>query len=129
MPFRIFDSKSSAPLCDVLNEKGCNTIASNFKLFSKQTNSPLNIDPKFNTYAAYSFAYAQLLSFLVFLGLLMFAYYRKEDLQQFYDSHMNSMIGQLWVFTHLNSSGELSSTYVPNDFSLYKWIPGFDKNE
>ena len=97
-----------------------NKITSNFKLFSKNgssTTSSPSLSPVF--------FYTQLLMFFVLFGVLAFAYYRKDDLQQFYDSYLSSIIGQIWVFTHLNSNGELSSTYVPSDFSLSSWIPSF----
>ena len=108
-----------------------NQVASNFKLFSKTSSVANQIDPGVNVtaVAATSFAYTKLLLFLVLFGVLMFAYYKKEYLQQFYDSHLNRIIGKLWVFTHMNSNGELASTYVPSNFSLLKWIPIFDKNE
>jgi len=103
-------------------------IASNFKLFSKTENcasSHIESDSLSSPAVSSAFVSAQIISFLVLFGLLTFAYYKKEDLQQFYDSHISSVIGQLWVFTHLNSNGELASTYVPSDFSLSKWIPSF----
>jgi len=103
-------------------------IASNFKLFSKTDNcasSHIEPDSASNPPVSAAFVSAQLILCFILFGLLTFAYYKKEELQQFYDSHISSVIGQLWVFTHLNSNGELASTYVPSDFSLSKWIPSF----
>ena len=103
-------------------------IVSNFKLFSKTDNcasSYIEPDSVPSPSVSSAFLSAQLISCFMLFGLLTFAYYKKEDLQQFYDSHISSGIGQLWVFTHLNSNGELASTYVPSDFSLSKLIPAF----
>jgi hypothetical protein len=104
-------------------------IASNFKLFSKTgSNNSTNIEPVSTQSISFTFLSIQFILFCVFFGALTFAYYKKDDLQQFYDSQLSRIIGQLWVFTHLNSNGELASTYVPNEFSLSKWISSFDKN-
>ena len=61
------------------------------------------------------------LIFVILFGVI--AYYRREDIQHFYDLHISNWISRLWVATHLNSNGELVSTHVPTEFSLKKWIP------
>jgi hypothetical protein len=106
-------------------------ITSNFKLFSKTDAATATAYVEKGSASSpplsSAFFSAQILLSFILFGLLTFAYYKKEDLQQFYDSHISRVIGQLWVYTHLNSNGELASTYVPDDFSMSKWIPSFFK--
>jgi hypothetical protein len=33
--------------------------------------------------------------------------------------YLNTMLGNMWLNTHLTSAGELASTYVPTDFPLF----------
>lgn len=97
-------------------------ITSNFKLFSKSGEA---------TNASSPISYASIIQNMgVLIFVLLFgviAYYRREDIQQFYDVHLriwvSNWISRLWVATHLNSKGELASTHVPSGFSLTKWLP------
>ena len=97
-------------------------ITSNFKLFSKSGEA---------TNTTSSISYTSIIqNVAVFIFVLLFgvvAYYRREDIQQFYDVHLklwvSNWISRLWVATHFNSTGELASTHVPSGFSLTKWLP------
>lgn len=96
-------------------------IASNFKLFSKSGEATNPASASAYSYTTMLIKNTGVLIFVILFGVI--AYYRREDIQQFYDLYISNWISRLWVATHLNSNGELVSTHVPTEFSLKKWIP------
>ena len=87
-------------------------IASNFKLFSNLDNS---------SKLAHSSPMKRSIETIVFVATILLvgiAYYYRNEIQQFYDSHVHGWISRLWIATHLNSKGELATTFVPEEFSL-----------
>ena len=90
-------------------------ILSNFAIFSKNklfaTTEAVSskIPPGFNlTYAYISFVMGFILICLVF-------FYQRGPMEE-YDWMPNINMEKWWLSTHLNSAGELASTYVPNNF-------------
>lgn len=92
-------------------------ITSSFKLFSNSLTAeqPTADTPTFKSSISYPFV------ILFLFGVV--AYYHREAIQHFYDSKISNLVSKLWITTHLNSNGELESTYVPREFSLFHWVP------
>ncbi len=90
-------------------------IASNFKLFSNLDNSSKLAQ------LPHSSPMKRTIETIVFVATILLvgiAYYYRNEIQQFYDSHVRGWISRLWIATHLNSKGELATTFVPEEFSL-----------
>jgi hypothetical protein len=65
--------------------------------------------------------YKLTLGFLVVVILLLI-YFRRDVLSKTFSGYINAswlndILGNLWLSTHLTSSGELASIYVPSNFS------------
>ena len=91
-------------------------ILSNFKLFSEPKNTISNYKPS-------SLKYQLTLGFLVVV-IAILIYFKREDISSLFAGligaeSVNTLLGNLWLTTHLTSNGELASTYVPSDFSLF----------
>jgi len=90
-------------------------ILSNFKLFSEPKNTITN-QPET------SLKYQLTLGFLVVV-IAVLLYFKREEISKSLAAivgvdTMNTLLGNMWLSTHLTSAGELASTYVPSDFSL-----------
>jgi len=88
-------------------------MLSNFKLFSK-TRQILPIQPEPLNLFYYNYKYAVVAAFVIIVCI--FAYLQREYI---FSMDVYSLVEKLWLNTHLTSTGELASTYVPGDFSEY----------
>ena len=94
-------------------------ILSNFKLFS-QNNEPISTT---QDVVETTLKYKLTLGFLVGVVIVL-VYFKREELSKVAAGWINiaglsDALGELWLNTHLNSAGELATTYVPTDFSLF----------
>ncbi len=92
-------------------------ILSNFKLFSENENTISNQPP------SSSLKYQLTLGFLVVVIALLI-YFKRDEVGNLLAGFVgvdtiNTLLGNMWLNTHLTSAGELASTYVPEDFSLF----------
>ena len=105
----------------ILNAMDADNIASSFKLFSKLGDTaPETITKSIPV----SSSFAKITEACVFIGAILMLgvlYYYKSEILQYYDSNISGWVSKLWIITHLNSNGELATTYVPSEFSLTKW--------
>lgn len=87
-------------------------ILSNFKLFSKNDN------PILNNYSNQSFSYKFTITFFIIIAIIFIYIYRTEIYSNIIMGYgdLNNLLGYLWLKTHLTKTGEIASTYVPNDF-------------
>ena len=96
-------------------------ISSSFKLFSKLGDAaPETITKSIPV----SNSFTKITEVCVFIGAILMVgvlYYYKSEIQQYYDSNISGWMSKLWIITHLNSDGELATTYVPSEFSLTNW--------
>lgn len=94
-------------------------IVSNFKLFSQNAENMLsNNQPVTNET---TLKYKLTLGFLVGVVIVL-VYFKREELSKLFAGYVNAswvndILGSLWLSTHLTSTGELASTYIPDDFS------------
>jgi hypothetical protein len=82
---------------------------SNFKLFSKtddKSSSPITGIPDKHSKYLWIFAFC-------LVAISAFIYYNQDELTAF----LSGWVSKLWLDTHLTSTGELASTYVPAEFS------------
>lgn len=84
-------------------------ILSNFKLFSE--NGKLNTTPTCS------------LKFQITLGIIaiiIFAlvYFKRVELVAVFSRMFGELLTNTWLNSHLNSAGELATTYVPSNFSI-----------
>jgi hypothetical protein len=87
-------------------------ILSSFKLFSENGNSPSTTSSPKPT-----------LKFQIVLGIvavIIFAlvYFKRVELIAAFSGMFGELMTTAWLNSHLTSSGELASTYVPSDFTI-----------
>lgn len=86
-------------------------MSSNFKLFSKNASSPEKLGylapPIIDSKPGFLRGWMPV---IVVLSFCVFAYYHRSWFN-------TGFLDRLWVASHLNSAGELTSVYVPDDFS------------
>lgn len=109
-------------------------ILSNFKLFSQNDETVLN---KMNTLSSdflpsmefvnskrdSTLKYKLTLGFLIAV-IFSLVYFRREELTKVIIgwisvAGLNDFLADLWLKTHLTSTGEVVSTYVPDTFSAF----------
>ena len=94
-------------------------ILSNFKLFSETENTISNQPPS-------SLKYQLTLGFLVAV-IAVLIYFKRAEISKLLAGivgvdTVDTLLGNMWLNTHLTSTGELASTYVPTDFSLFSAV-------
>ena len=82
-------------------------ILSNFKLFSKNDDANVGVISTEKT-----FNYPIVFAFFTVALLCVFYYFKRS----YGIGLLNDLVSNLWLKSHLNTFGELESTYVPKDF-------------